>query len=98
MKKYNYNNNNNYNIPNKKTMDINYNIPNKKTVIFCRVSTLGQTTPGTVSFQVQENKGRVCYNIFKLKVMCVIKIVESVYQGNASTIYSIINSHMYIFL
>lgn len=55
-------------------------ITNKVALIFCRVSSIGQTGFGHVSFEVQEAKGVACAMLFKLKVMTVIKIVESAYN------------------
>lgn len=92
----NNNNNNNNNVPDKNEVNITLiieNISNKKTAIFCRVSTLGQSGPTTISFSVQENKGRVCAGVFKLKVICVIMVVESAYDGKASSLKSLIHKY-----
>ncbi len=66
---------------------------NRNTVIFCRVSSYGQTGPHCVSFDVQEHKGNVCAKAFNLKVMSVVKMVESAYKGKSCTIKSLITNN-----
>jgi len=68
-------------------------ITKKDSVIFCRVSSYGQTGKFTISFEVQEHKGQVCANLFKLKVMGTIKVVESAYDGKACTLKSLISKN-----
>lgn len=68
-------------------------ITKKDAVIFCRVSSFGQTGRFSISFEVQEHKGNVCAHLFKLRVMGVVKIVESAYQGKACTIKSLITKN-----
>ena len=71
-------------------------IINKIAVIFCRVSSIGQTGFGHVSLEVQEAKGVACAVLFKLKIMSVIKIVESAYtlkKNKRSTIHSLIGKY-----
>ena len=68
-------------------------ITKKDAVIFCRVSSFGQTGPFSISFEVQEHKGHVCANLFKLKVVSTVKIVESAYDGKACTIKTLISKY-----
>jgi len=70
-------------------------IKKKDAIIFCRVSSIGQTGAMCVSFEVQEQKGNACANLFKLKVYSIIKVVESAYQGNqkSSTIKNLISKN-----
>lgn len=68
-------------------------IKKRETIIFCRVSSYGQTGPFCISFDVQEQKGNACANKFKLKVMGVIKMVESAYTGKSCTIKSLITKN-----
>ena len=68
-------------------------ITKKDSVIFCRVSSYGQTGSFAISFEVQEHKGQVCAKLFGLKVMETVKIVESAYDGKACTIKSLINKY-----
>jgi len=69
----------------------NINIERKDAIIFCRVSSIGQTGSMHISFEVQERQGNNCANYFSLKVYSVIKVVESAYDGKKSTIKSLIN-------
>lgn len=92
----NTNNSNNNEEPQRITINIGNiiaSITKKDAVIFCRVSSFGQTGKFTISFEVQEHKGQVCANLFKLKVMETIKIVESAYEGKTCTIKSLINKY-----
>lgn len=73
--------------------DLISTLQNKNVVIFCRVSSNMQTSPFSISFEVQENKALVCANMFKLKVIEIIKIVESAYDGKACTIKSLITKN-----
>ena len=71
-------------------------IANKIAVIFCRVSSIGQTGFGHVSLEVQEAKGVACAVLFKLKIMSVIKVVESAYtlkKNKRATIHSLIGKY-----
>lgn len=91
----NNNNNNNNNIK-KGAVDVQkiiLNITNRNAVIFCRVSSFGQTGPAHVSFEVQERKGMICSSLFKLKPGTVIKVVESAYKGKKCTIKSLITKY-----
>lgn len=63
----------------------------KDCVIFCRVSSFGQTGNFHISFEVQEEKGNACARLFHLRVKLVIKCVESAYSGTSSTIKKLIN-------
>ena len=93
MIRANYNDNNNNNVV-KKPVNVKkftFTIKNKNCVIFCRVSSFGQTGPTHISFEVQERKGMTCASMFKLRVGTVIKVVESAYKGNKCTIKSLIS-------
>lgn len=68
-------------------------ITNKNTVIFCRVSSYGQTGKFSISFEVQEHQGKICANLFNLKVMATYKVVESAYDGKSCTIKSLISKN-----
>jgi DNA invertase Pin-like site-specific DNA recombinase len=90
---YNTDNDNNTPASNVGETDISIikeTITNRNTIIFCRVSSYGQTGPYCVSFDLQEHKGYVCSRLFALKVMGVTKVVESAYQGKTCTIKSLI--------
>jgi DNA invertase Pin-like site-specific DNA recombinase len=84
------------NIPAKNSVNIKQTvskIKNRKTVIYCRVSSIGQTGPGTVSFQVQERKGLACAQMFRLKVFSIVKYVESAYKNDLATMRSLIRKY-----
>lgn len=68
-------------------------IGNKSAVIFCRVSSIMQNSPFSISFEVQEHKGQTCANMFGLRVVEIVKIVESAYDGKACTIKSLITKN-----
>ena len=68
-------------------------IRNKTAVVYCRVSSYGQTGQYHISFEVQEQKGNICANIFRLKVMSTVKVVESAYKGVKCTIKSLIRQN-----
>ncbi len=90
------NNNNNNNNNNKvviKLKQVIASIIKRDVIIFCRVSSFGQTGKYCISFEVQEHKGNVCAKLFNLKIMGVIKIVESAYQGKTCTIKSLITKN-----
>ena len=83
-------------IKEKKDVDIQkiiFSIKKKDAIIYCRVSSIGQTGGFHVSFEVQESKGKICADLFKLKVFSIIKVVESAYQGNTCTIKSLISKN-----
>lgn len=64
----------------------------QKCVVFCRVSSIGQTGGFAISFEVQEAKGNHCATvIFGMKVFQVIKVVESAYDGKKCTLKSLIH-------
>ena len=68
-------------------------ITKKGAIIFCRVSSFGQTGDSSISFDVQEHKGKICANTFGLRIMGIIKVVESVYRGKAWTIRNLITQN-----
>lgn len=89
----NLENNNNISPVAKATIDVQQivsTIRNKNAAIFCRVSSFGQTGPAHISFDVQEHKGMVCAQLFRLKAGTVMKVVESAYKGKTCTIKSLI--------
>ena len=90
------NNSNNDEVPQRVVINVGNiiaSITKKNAVIFCRVSSFGQTGKYCISFEVQEHKGNVCAKLFGLKVMGVFKIVESAFQGKACTIKSLITKN-----
>ena len=87
-----------YNKGKEEEMKVNVNLmiqllSGKKAVIFCRVSSIGQTGQFAISFEVQEEKGYICSRLFNLKVMGVMKVVESAYDGKSCTLKSLIRKN-----
>lgn len=79
--------------PAERNQRIKMYIKKKDCIIFCRVSTYGQSTKFTISLEVQEEKGNQCAAFFGLKVMGTVKIVESAYNGKACTIKRLIREN-----
>ena len=61
--------------------------------IFCRVSDPRQTGNMHISFEMQEQKGNICAGMFNLKVKCILKVVESAYDGKSCTLKTLITKN-----
>lgn len=73
--------------------EIRNRISKKEVIIFCRVSSFGQTGNMHISFEVQEEKGKNCADLFGLKIYLIVKVVESAYQGDKCTLKSLITKN-----